>query len=185
MGAILRSAEYNSAIRQIENLRYDHAPPPHGKQLRSPNIAREQRPLSGQTASLLTGESPFKTRGLALITQSGPAPITLWSRSCLTNDCRTSEKRTEPKNRCQVIWKILLGCRQKGCHARGPHGQVVGQWPLVGDKGVLDAGGPLNICGNIRRDDGALPRRRVNGSGDTDELLRNDSKETGNAIHPP
>ena len=64
-----------------------------------------------------------------------------------------------------------MGCRQKGCHARGPHGQVVGQWPLVGDKGVLDAGGPLNICGNIRRDDGALPRRRVNGSGDTDELL--------------
>ena len=81
----------NSALPSVpasglqKNLRCAH-------QIRSPNTAREQRPLSGQTASLLTGESLVKTRGLALITQSGPAPITLWLRSCLTNHCRTSEK---------------------------------------------------------------------------------------------
>ena len=78
-----------------------------------------------------------------------------------------SEKGTEPNNRYQVNWEMLLGCRRNGCHARGPHGQVVGPWPLVGDKGVIVAGGPLNVGGNIRRDDGVLPRRRVNRSGDT------------------
>ena len=31
-----------------------------------------------------------------------------------------------------------------------------GQWPLVGDKGVIIAGGPQNISGDIRRDDEEL-----------------------------
>ena len=74
-----------------------------------------------------------------------------------------------------------MGCRQKGCHARGPHGQVVGPWPLVGDKGVIVAGGPPNFGGNIRRDDGDLPRRRVNGSDDTEKLL-GFSNETFHAL---
>ena len=37
---------------------------------------------------------------------------------------------------------------------------VGGQWPLVGDKGVIVAGGPQNISGNIRRDDGIFPSSR-------------------------
>ncbi len=32
-----------------------------------------------------------------------------------------------------------------------------GEWTLVGDKGVIIAGGPLNIGGNNRRDDGDNP----------------------------
>ena len=61
-----------------------------------------------------------------------------------------------------------------------------GQWPLVGDKGVIVAGGPQNISGDIRRDDGELlvvaaTDRGSNGG----TFSRNDSIETESAIHAP
>ena len=61
-----------------------------------------------------------------------------------------------------------------------------GQWPRVGDKGVKIAGGPQNISGDIRRDDGELlvvaaTDRGSNGG----TFSRNDSIETESAIHAP